>query len=70
MTANILVPVVIVVYLFIMDWRMGAVVPCYAGSRSCRNRLSGMMSYPKKWEGAVKAGKDMANAIVEYIGRD
>ena len=24
--------------------------------------------YEKKWEGAVKAGKDMANAIVEYIG--
>ena len=29
---------------------------------------AGMKSYPVKWEGAVKAGKQMANAIVEYIG--
>ena len=27
-----------------------------------------MKNYPVKWEGAVKAGKQMANAIVEYIG--
>ena len=37
MTANILVPVVIVVYLFHYGLAHGAVVPCYAGSRSCRN---------------------------------
>ena len=29
---------------------------------------AGMKNYPVKWEGAVKAGKQMANAIVEYIG--
>ena len=28
-----------------------------------------MKNYPVKWEGAVKAGKQMADAIVEYIGR-
>ena len=28
---------------------------------------AGMKNYPVKWEGAVKAGKQMANAIVEYI---
>ena len=48
MTANVLVPLVIAVYLFLLDWRM--------------------KNYPVKWEGAVKAGKQMANAIVEYIG--
>ena len=67
MTANILVPVVIVVYLFIMDWRMAllSLVTLVVGLAVMS---VGMMSYPKKWEGAVKAGKDMANAIVEYIG--
>ena len=29
---------------------------------------AGMKNYPVKGEGAVKAGKQMANAIVEYIG--
>ena len=29
---------------------------------------AGMKNYPVKWEGAVKASKQMANAIVEYIG--
>ena len=67
MTANILVPVVIVVYLFIMDRRMAllSLVTLVVGLAVMS---VGMMSYPKKWEGAVKAGKDMANAIVEYIG--
>ena len=27
-----------------------------------------MKNYPVKWEGAVKAGKQMTDAIVEYIG--
>ena len=29
---------------------------------------AGMKNYPVKWEGAVKAGKQMTDAIVEYIG--
>ena len=55
MTANILVPVVIVVYLFIMDWRMAllSLVTLVVGLAVMS---VGMMSYPKKWEGAVKAG--------------
>ena len=47
MTANVLVPLV-VVGLAVMS--------------------AGMKNYPVKWEGAVKASKQMANAIVEYIG--
>lgn len=55
MTANILVPVVIVVYLFIMDWRMAllSLVTLVVGLAVMS---VGMMSYLKKWEGAVKAG--------------
>lgn len=38
-------------------WMVGTYIPMYF-----------MKNYPVKWEGAVKAGKQMANAIVEYIG--
>ena len=67
MTANVLVPLVIVVYLFVMDWRMAllSLVTLVVGLAVMS---AGMKSYPVKWEGAVKAGKQMANAIVEYIG--
>ncbi|MDO5348408.1 MAG: ABC transporter ATP-binding protein [Lachnospiraceae bacterium] len=67
MTANILVPLVIVVYLFILDWRMAllSLVTLVAGLAVMS---AGMINYPVKWESAVKAGKEMANAIVEYIG--
>ena len=49
------VPMVIVVYLFIMDWRMAllSLVTLVVGLAVMS---VGMMSYPKKWEGAVKAG--------------
>lgn len=67
MTANVLVPLVIAIYIFVLDWRMGLVslVTLVIGliivSQSGKN-------YAVRWEGAVKIGKRMANAIVEYIG--
>ena len=67
MTANVLVPIVIAVYLFLLDWRMAllSLVTLVVGLAVMS---AGMKNYPVKWEGAVKAGKLMANAIVEYIG--
>ena len=67
MTANVLVPLVIAVYLFLLDWRMAllSLVTLVVGLAVMS---AGMKNYPDKWEGAVKAGKQMANAIVEYIG--
>ena len=67
MTANVLVPIVIAVYLFLLDWRMAllSLVTLVVGLAVMS---AGMKNYPVKWEGAVKAGKQMANAIVEYIG--
>lgn len=67
MTANILVPLVIVAYLFILDWRMAllSLVTLVVGLAVMS---VGMKNYPVKWEGAVRAGKTMADAIVEYIG--
>jgi ABC-type multidrug transport system, ATPase and permease components len=67
MTANVLVPIVIVVYLLILDWRMAllSLVTLVVGLVVMS---AGMKNYPVKWEGAVKAGKQMADTIVEYIG--
>ncbi len=67
MTANVLVPVAIAVYIFVLDWRMGIA--------SLLTTIVGMAfmsqsgkTYAVRWEGAVAVGKRMANAIVEYIG--
>ena len=67
MTANVLVPIVIVVYLLILDWRMAllSLVTLVVGLVVMS---AGMKNYPVKWKGAVKAGKQMTDAIVEYIG--
>ena len=67
MTANVLVPLVIAVYLFLLDWRMAllSLVTLVVGLAVMS---AGMKNYPVKWESAVKAGKQMANVIVEYIG--
>lgn len=67
MTSNLLVPVAIAVYIFVLDWRMGLA--------SLVTMVLGMMiagqsgkTYVVRWEGAVKVGHRMANAIVEYVG--
>ena len=67
MTANLVVPIAIAVYIFTIDWRMGlaslvtTIVGMIAASGSGK-------TYAQRWDGAVKVGKDMANSIVEYIG--
>ena len=67
MTANMLVPLAIFVYIFILDWRMGLaslvtpVLGLYIVSRSGK-------TYAVRWKGAVETGRRMANAIVEYVG--
>lgn len=67
MTSNFLVPIAILVYLFVLDWRMALFslvtmvigILCVSGSGK---------SYAKRWDGAVQVGRRMANAIVEYVG--
>lgn len=66
MTSNLLVPIAIVVYLFILDWRMALAslitIPigmlCY---------MAQMKEYPQKYGEVVQAGKHMSAATVEYI---
>lgn len=66
MTSNILVPLFIMVYLFILDWRMAllSIVTLVIGLVVMS---AGMKSYPVKWQGAVEAGRKMTDAIVEYM---
>ena len=66
MTANVLVPLVIVVYLFVMDWRMAllSLVSIPAGMVFL---MTDMGSYSKDYEGAVGTTKEMNETIVEYI---
>ena len=70
MTSNMLVPLFIIVYLFVLDWRMALLslatlvlsgLGHYLPYRSC-----GTM--PPEGAGAMAASKKMADAVVEYIG--
>lgn len=67
MTSNLFVPLLIAIYIFILDWRMGiaSLVTTVVGFFIA---AFGARTYASRWEGAVKVGKSMANAIVEYIG--
>lgn len=67
MTANLLVPVALVVYLFVLDWRMAlaslATIPlgmlCY---------MAQMKEYLKKYAAVMQANKHMNATTVEYVG--
>lgn len=67
LTANILIPVLILVYLFSLDWRLALIslvtIPvgafCYMGM---------MKDYEKRYARVLAAGKNMDAATVEYIG--
>lgn len=67
LTANILIPVLMLLYLFVLDWRIALIslitIPigliCYMGM---------MKDYEKRYSRVLTAGKNMDAAIVEYIG--
>ncbi len=66
MTSNILIPLVIIAYLFVLDWRMALVslitlpigLLCYMGMTR---------GYAEKWKGFVDARNHMQSTTVEYI---
>ena len=67
MTANLLIPICLLVYLFVLDWRMALVslitLPVGMAFVSVMAR-----TYPAKYEGSVQVSRQMTNAVVEYIG--
>lgn len=66
MTANIAGPVLIIIYLFVLDWRMAllSIVTIPVGMAFM---MSVMGSYSRDYEGAVKVTQEMNGTIVEYI---
>ena len=67
MTANIAGPVLILIYLFALDWRMALLsivtIPVGMGFM-----MSVMGNYARDYEGAVRTTQEMNGTIVEYIG--
>lgn len=66
MTANVAAPILILVYLFVLDWRMAllSIVTIPVGMAFM---MSVMGNYSKDYEGAVKTTQEMNGTIVEYI---
>ncbi len=66
MTANMAAPVLIIIYLFVLDWRMAflSLVTIPVGMAFM---MSVMGNYSKDYEGAVKTTQEMNSTIVEYI---
>ena len=67
MTANVLGPVCILVYLFVLDWRM-ALLSLVSIPVGMAFMMAVMAGYGKQYEGSVKTTQAMNSAIVEYIG--
>ena len=67
MTANVLGPVCILVYLFVLDWRM-ALLSLVSIPVGMVFMMTVMANYGKQYEGSVRTTQAMNSAIVEYIG--
>ena len=67
MTSNMLVPLFIIVYLFVLDWRMAllSLATLFIGLVIMS---IGMRNYATEGAGGMAASKKMADAVVEYIG--
>jgi len=66
MTSHILAPVLVIVYLFIIDWRM-ALVSLISLPIGMAFSMVIMKDYAEKYKGSVETTQRMNNAIVEYI---
>jgi ATP-binding cassette subfamily B protein len=67
MTASILGPILLFVFLFVLDWRM-ALVSLITLPVGMIFMVHVMKTYPAQYAGSVEVGKRMNSAVVEYIG--
>ncbi len=67
MTSNIAGPICVLIYLFVLDWRM-ALLSLVSLPIGMVFMMAIMKGYSKDWEGAVKTTQEMNETIVEYIG--
>ena len=66
MSANVLVPIFIVIYLFVLDWRM-ALISLITIPVGMAFMATILKTYPQLYEGSVKINQRMNNAVVEYV---
>ena len=66
MTANIAAPLLTVVYLFALDWRL-ALLSLAVFPVAFMFMMMVMGNYARDFEGAVKATNEMSGAMIEYI---
>ncbi len=66
MTANIVTPLLTVVYLFILDWRL-ALLSLAVFPIAFVFMMMVMGGYAKDYEGAVRATTEMSGTMIEYI---
>ena len=66
MTANIAAPVLTILYLFVLDWRL-ALLSLAVFPVAFFFMMTVMGSYGKDYEGAVKATNEMSSTVIEYI---
>lgn len=66
MTANIAAPVLTLIYLFILDWRL-ALLSLAVFPIAFIFMMSVMGKYAADYEGAIKATNEMSSAMIEYI---
>ena len=66
MTANIAAPVLTILYLFVLDWRL-ALLSLVVFPIAFFFMMKVMGGYGKDYAGAVQATNEMSNTIIEYI---
>ncbi len=66
MTANIVTPLLTVVHLFVLDWRL-ALLSLAVFPVAFVFMMTVMGGYAKDYEGAVKATTEMSGSVIEYI---
>ncbi|CAC9937044.1 MAG: ABC transporter ATP-binding protein [Intestinibacter bartlettii] len=68
MTANIIGPILLIVYMLILDWRLSIIslLPFIIGMGVMKSVMN--KEYTKSYKESVLLGQKMNNALVEYIG--
>lgn len=66
MTANILIPLCLLLYLFWLDWRMALVTLVVFPFGMCFVAMMGK-TYPAKYKESVRINKHMNDTVIEYV---
>ena len=66
MTANVVAPLLTVIYLFVLDWRL-ALLSLAVFPIAFIFMMMVMKNYAKDFEGAVNATNEMSGTMIEYI---